>query len=748
MTILENNVFLTSIKEYAYVNSSWFDLSSYVIGDVTGRNLGISSNDPTDRMARVGFVTITLNNYSGKFLPGDSTALTGWKKGIPLVIDMVFEGITYRRFRGYIDKITPNDNIDIRTVTITVTNFLKFIENYPVETPAIQLNKTGDVAISTMVGGIHQQPQSTNYDVGSFSYPALFDTVTTDTSAASEINKVVSSEGGYFYEIADKEFGETLRFENARARNGLRTLKVLPESLIESDYVCDENGNKLTDENGNRLKYSALCDCILGETATFIRSYGDNVINRFVVTSYPKEIDTTNQVLYTLDTPQLVGSGQTITFKGKYTNPNKTGKVNAVSSSMSITTKTANTAIDGSGTDLSANFTVTGVFGTEAPDFTVTNNSGYAGYLTVLTASGLGVYQNSTISYTAESEASQNDNGVEEKRLFQQYQRDLSNGRAIADNVIDFEKDPRTRIEKIKMIANYSSENMLAFLNVNSGDLIAFYNSTFEIDSYCYIQGIEEFRISQDGTISFTWVVQESFSLQKGLTGIAVECHSSTNEAISFGNLTQLIDLPKMTLTAWIYPTAYQDGIMGGYVTGAGGFVFAVESVARKKLQFIQPYATGGNWEGTTEITLNAWSLVSVSIDVDVKLPVFHLNGSVDATVTNTAATGSVKSWNGFNFCLGNYYATDAQYLFPFVGKFKDCRVYNRILTDTEHAALNSGGAYSNVVTSGLVFQGPVIRTNELTAFTDLTLTASKKLIDNIYGAIGIPNGSPISRLS
>jgi len=39
------------------------------------------------------------------------------------------------------------------------------------------------------------------------------------------------------------------------------------------------------------------------------------------------------------------------------------------------------------------------------------------------------------------------------------------------------------------------------------------------------------------------------------------------------------------------------------------------------------------------------------------------------------------------------------------------------------------------------------VRTEDLADFEDLTLTASDKLIDNMYGAIGTPNGSVVTRL-
>jgi hypothetical protein len=85
-------------------------------------------------------------------------------------------------------------------------------------------------------------------------------------------------------------------------------------------------------------------------------------------------------------------------------------------------------------------------------------------------------------------------------------------------------------------------------------------------------------------------------------------------------------------------------------------------------------------------------------------------------------------------------------YLSP-TGKIEDARVYNRILTPTEALAITNEGAYGTGVLSGLVFQAPTVRTRNLTYYPDKTLASSDKIIDNIYGAIGTPNGSPITRL-
>jgi hypothetical protein len=42
-----------------------------------------------------------------------------------------------------------------------------------------------------------------------------------------------------------------------------------------------------------------------------------------------------------------------------------------------------------------------------------------------------------------------------------------------------------------------------------------------------------------------------------------------------------------------------------------------------------------------------------------------------------------------------------------------------------------------------MIFQGPVVRTGELTKYVGATLTADLPVLDNVYGYVGAINGSP-----
>jgi hypothetical protein len=101
----------------------------------------------------------------------------------------------------------------------------------------------------------------------------------------------------------------------------------------------------------------------------------------------------------------------------------------------------------------------------------------------------------------------------------------------------------------------------------------------------------------------------------------------------------------------------------------------------------------------------------------------------------------------GVNLVIGNELTTTIPYNLPFSGQIKDARVYNRILSAAEVAAIYAEGAGGTAVTSGLVFQSPTVRTGDLAYFTDHTMLSTDRVQENIFGSIGSPHGDPITRL-
>ena len=749
---------------YVYLDAGWTDITSYVKTEygVNASNIGISSSRWNDRIAGIGQINFYVDNTDGLFDPALATCLAGWKRGAKFKHTVTFESVEYIKFYGYIDTIQLNDpSVYFHNAHVTVKNFMKFIYNYPVVTPAFQSYQTGDVGINSILSEITQTAQNIDLDTGDNVFNALFDTVTNSTTASTEINKIVQSEFGYFYCQNDPIYGETIRFEKYSHRNGLAQLATIPKVEDQCDTLTDESGNTLTDESGNILLMDESEDAVISsDVDSYSRNYGQNVTNRVRVVAYPKYVGASSVTLYTLQQPTAVGSMQSITFRGKYTDPSSGTEVNAVSSSCARTF-TANTASNGSGTNLTASFTVVATYGTESPSFVVTNNSAYAGYLTQLGVTGYIIKAYDTAESIFEDSPSQTINGIETLSLDQLYQNSVTFAEAIGQYVLEIDKNPRVDMESISLYVKKSSKNMMAFLNLNVGDLIQITENTLNENALYWIQSVN-YSIDAGGNIMFKFTLKKFWSLLLGLSLISCTFHAASTDALCYGNLTQLIDLPQMTMSAWVNPTTLtKETVMSGWVSGVGGIAVYVGGSAyvdAGAIQVVRIYSSaGGQWVTTEKLTANHTSLVTVAINNDGALPDIYINGvkattsilKVPAIGYDGTPVGYVTSINGMDWCVGNIHgqASDTNFALPFIGTIKDARVYNRILTGAEVATLYSEGAGGSSVTDGLVFQSPTVKTEDASYYNGHTLISTDRVIDNIFGAIGKTNGSPTTAL-
>jgi hypothetical protein len=212
-----------------------------------------------------------------------------------------------------------------------------------------------------------------------------------------------------------------------------------------------------------------------------------------------------------------------------------------------------------------------------------------------------------------------------------------------------------------------------------------------------------------------------------------------------------------MTIMAYVYPSVDptsvdappQQDILSGWVDDVGGIEFSLADFGNSYgPYFIKVYSiTGGNWYHDTSVSNGEWKLVTATIDKDTVK--FYVDDTEKVTTEFVAPTGNVESWDGMDLCIGNIVSTDydTNLKKPFIGKITDIRVYNRVITAAEVAAINTAGIGGSVVLDGLVFRAPYVKTSELAHYTDLTMTESDTVIDGIGGYAGTPKDSPTARL-
>ena len=307
---------------YAYLDAVWTDITSDTIASASSE-WGMSSNKPLDLLAKTGQLRFSLKNSTGKYIPsGAAVVATDWGKGTKVKAVFTYDSQTYVRFYGAIDKLELDPGtLGERKVHVTALDWMDYAAKYPIQNPAIELNKRADEAITTLLAGMPIQPSVTTLDTGANTFPTVFNDATLKTKAYSEFQKLVLSEFGRIYHLKDKTYGDTLRFESANARAYSTPVKQVPVNT-SSGFILMETGDRILMETGDKILIEsyALQDVSLNNTMIDMDvSYGENLINRITVSANPTRIDTKDTALFALDSALFVDAGDTKEFFVQFT---------------------------------------------------------------------------------------------------------------------------------------------------------------------------------------------------------------------------------------------------------------------------------------------------------------------------------------------------------------------------------------------------------------------------------------------
>ena len=748
-----------SYKIWVKILGVWTDFTSsnYVIRDITGK-WGMPGNEPLDLVAETGWMKLVLNNESGQFLPEMSTAMVGWKKGVEVKLEFTFDEQPFVRFKGVVSSIKPGKGLyGYLRVEVTILDWMQYAAEHPIQNPGVLTNQRGDDVIRTTVGLMPIQPAAMELDQGVSNFPTTFDTLKRQTKAYSEFAKVAFSEPGSVYLRKDKVYGETLVFESADHRSGSKPLSQIPKTKANSDLLLGEDSEQLLGEDGEELLSDDVTDFFANNTMMEVDDeYGEGVINHFTVYVPPRRLDTSPQILFKLDEPIVIGSGETIEIKGDYVDPAGGSPVNGqgMIDPEESTDYLAWTNADGTGTEFTADLAVTQGYGSEGFTHQVTNNSVESGWITKFNCRGYGIYQYNTIEHLEKNDTSINEMSTLPESMTMEYQADLMQGSLFAMKVVDDEAMPRRIVNKFKFNANSSPDLMFAWLYGDCGFLFKATSQSKEIiDTLYYVQAVE-FTIRPGGAIYFTWTVVEPSSLESVLTPIAIEFAGGTaTDGVYYGYLPKISNLPRRTYTAWVYldavPTG-EDMIMSNWT----GTIFAVDS--NRQLRYLKGtagYMLNPNWSWISNdlLTTGQWYLVVVSHDVSSNPnadPIFYINAvNAGLSFSSYPSAPIPADETGTLFVVGNRKNSGSDYSTCLDGKIKDPRVYDRILSADEITEFYNGGVMdTSLVRDGLVFSGFYARTKRLDQYVDETLTETQKILNNVYGAIGVPHGSPVGR--
>lgn len=730
---------------YAYISGSWT-----LIDDIQPARAewGIIGNNPVDRVADTGELTFYLNNSTGQYTPGGPSALAGWKKGIPVKLVVTYDGEDFIRFRGVISEIEPRPLSKDKRVRVVVLDWLDYAARHPIVNPGIQTDKRGDEVLTTVMNEIEVAPQAYSFDTGTETFPTVFDTTTSKTKAYNEFSKVAFSELGYVYLKKDKTNGETLVFEAADARHGWRTPDEIPLSSSASGFLLKEDGGYLLKEDGGRiiLNQIAAPPTMDGTTIMdFDAPYGEHVINRMTGYAYPRKLDTSAQVLFTLSYPIVIGSGQTYILKGTWADPAGGLPINAqnVVTPVATTDYLANTASDGSGSNLTSDLTIsTWTPGTEGFTAVLSNGGASTMYVTRFSPRGTGIYLYNPIEHAATDSASITEYEAETETIHQKYKNDLFSVSAWVESQVDEHHEPRIVLNSISFCANKSDDCMMSFLYTDVGDMRYIEIDELGIANNYYIQGVS--FTFDGGLIMVKWNVKIALSLQAGLSPIAVEFAGSSGNAVSFGVLPMVLNLDQRSYSVWAYENPLGSGFLMGAFGGADGFCLYGGSYVEVESMLFSGY---GVWHGpVSSLTSSTWHHIVVTFDISGGVtsdPIIYMDG-VSVAVTEQITPSGTRLPEVSKFIVGNGVAL----LNAWQGKIFDPRVYNRILTPAEITEIyNSGTPDETVGTKdGLVFQAFAVRDENLADYVDEVLDSTMTVRDNALGFVGQIHGNPVGR--
>jgi len=390
--------------ELAGRNNGWTEITADVLTPLR-ISYGIRGAGPADRTASSGTMTFSLNNSEtnstktiGYYSPGGTVARAGWTLGVRVRCQLRDPATStwYVRFVGSVITINPiPGRYRARSVQVTAADWMDEAARSTVAGLTTQLNKTSDEIITLLVNNVARAPESLSIATGRDTFAYALDTTRDDRPNAvlQELARVTASELGYCY------------------------LKGTGALVFEGRFARVKTSDDATfSDTMTNLAVSITRDSLLSKIQTIV---------------HPRTVDSSTQVLYRLQSVTAIPIGGTIDLIGGYTDPsNRSNRVGGTSmiSPVATTDYLANSAANGSGTNLTASVTISSQFASNSIKMTITNNASVVAYITKLQARGIGVYDYEQTVGRAEDGSIATDFGEQVVAIDMPYQSNVSTG--------------------------------------------------------------------------------------------------------------------------------------------------------------------------------------------------------------------------------------------------------------------------------------------------------------------------------
>lgn len=462
---------------------------------------GIAGAGPLDLVASPGTLSFALNNSEansagllGYYSTENANCRPGFRRGIGARYRYRVPD-TYRIYTKFVGRLvsaepTAGQYLERRTHCDAVdwmNEALSFLPSVPV-----QINKRADQVLAALVAVVPRQPTFISFQVADSIFPYALDNSRSESSPVlTEINRICQSEFGRCYLRGGlNNNGTTLIFEKRSAR-----LTPLPIASFWGTLQGLKPDSKLR--------------------------------NRVKVTVHPRRVDAVDTtVLFSKPSQSnpAVNPAQTIKITIRYNDP-ASGASRVGGTDMRALVATTdylmNAAADGSGADVTANFTAVAVFGANQADCYITNNGGTVGYVTKLQGRGRGIYDYDPITAESFDAPSIADIGESLITLDQPYQSDFAIASAIADYLVDTWLTPGASEIEMEFTPRDDVEMELA-MSLEPGDPVSVSEIVTGVNGVYYIQNVD-LSVEEPGSYKtvFKWGCQRALVQNYWTLGVA-----------------------------------------------------------------------------------------------------------------------------------------------------------------------------------------------------------------------------------
>jgi hypothetical protein len=731
------------------------NITAKITSDISGQNGTLNSKE-TDRISPSGSISFEIDN--------DDQTYTGLEfVGKAVAIKLSYVNREKQIFYGHIAPGYDMGSGDIAPlrIKVTVQDWMHTANQMRLQGLEVATSQRYNEALDTLMGSVTIPPTRTEFDVGDEIFPNMFDGSGSKAKVYSELNKLMNSEIGLLYiKHRPDGDGEVLRAENMFSRGSLRPLSRVPSEVTTPPFLKfhgNAGASGILKYHGNaaasgKIKVHKAVD------ATFDAMHygaewkvGKSLTNDMTVTNVFRNVDSADVILYQLTYPLKIGTGETVTIRADYADPEGGTTIQAFDVSLNLADVAFNSRQDGTGTDLKANLYNAG-FAFFSSYFTRSyRNAGPAGYLTSFIVRGKGIYKYSPNTMVLENEESKTALRMEVgETLAREYSSDLDTSKMFGNRSLAMNRMPRREMLSASYHGNIDEKLLMAFMYLEQGDKIQVGENFPAYTGEYYIQGAK-FRIGLDGILDFTWFLKEEIeSMCTPLATVGPETDSIC--AVDFGILPYLSNPERLGYSFWFRRDDLGSGNYGFPIgksvdTGSGrrGHHILIVNDTIEFTSYKTP--TDGIWEATAVLPNDTnWHHVMLTYDntTDAADPDIYVDGT-PVTVTETSTpSGTTDDDSDCPLVLMNMAGdptTEDRY-FDAINDFsmKDVRVYrNRIPSPAEVAEIAAGEDDYSTVQDGLVFCGPFAPTDNIDDYVGDTLEEGDLVLDIVHGAAGVP---------